>query len=93
MAVRPDAYFPFPHFLHVLVSVGPYAVGSALLYLPVGQNLQLDVARSLAYLPFVQPVHWYEVALSCDWYFPKVHESHLVAVAEAATCPLPQVEH
>ena len=92
MAVALVAYCPATHVLQVAVSVGSYVVGASSLYLPVGQNLQLDVVRSSAYLPFVQGVHEYEVALFFDWYFPKVHESHLVADSEAATCPFPQVE-
>ena len=87
-----DAYVPIPHSLQVAASVGSYVVGATLFHLPVGQFLQVDVVRSSAYLPFTQPVHWYEVASFCDWYFPEVHESHLVADLEAATCPFPQVK-
>ena len=51
VAVLLVTYFPFPHFLHVSSSVGPYAVGLTLLYLPVGQFSQVAAAGSLAYWP------------------------------------------
>ena len=74
VAVTVAAYFPFPHFLHVSSSVGPYAVGFSSLYLPVGQSLQLLESADTAYFP---GSHFLQVAvpppLPGTKYSPFVH--------------------
>ena len=59
-----DAYVPFPHFLHVLSSVGSYVAAFPLFHLPGGQSLHPPAAGATAYWPFVQSVQSYEVASS-----------------------------